>query len=456
MKQTKKTPVRLEDVEEFEFVKRIPRAAITDEIRAGVRKLDEEEEIERFLREILPDHTKTPHTSTEIVDILTTHVTYAGQPRLAAFINKGKAYPKVIAKEVSHQIVRVQQLHHLGLIVLLAVGDIQDDAKRDLLFTATNTRADYMIVDMDDIARLFIAAHKICPKDGTPYEGGRCRKCGTPASEPIKVTVNIFEEPRYDILSHEDVSIGTAKRYKATILTDPHYSKETVKEVIKAATLELRQSTFYGSKQAAERFGKQEAGCVFLFVYVDRRDLQPVNWVCRTSWIRSDVPEMFRPPTSGDDWIGEIQIDWRADYDQMRTFWLSRFVKKETWTQQVEQLLPIVERMVQEVEKLLDQYKRNQAAKDTVHQTLTRMETQATNLYQKAGEQGLAPPECQQCETIFQCMMGSFHTIFLPFMTGGKANWDWEQKHRIVQDGLQRYTEEHREFLYEWKRIGKW
>ena len=226
--------------------------------------------------------------------------------------------------------------------------------------------------------------------------------------------------------------------------------------MIKAATLELRQSTFYGSKQAEERFGKQEAGCVFLFVYVDRRDLQPVNWVCRTSWIRSDVPEMFRPPTSGDDWVGEIQIDWPADYDEMRTFWLSQFVKKETWTQRIEQLVPTVEKMVQEVEKLLDQYKSDKAGKDTVHQTLTRMETQATNLYQKAGEQGLAPPECQQCETIFQCMMGSFHMIFLPFMTGGKANWDWEQKLRIVQDGLQRYTEEHREFLYEWKRIGKW
>jgi hypothetical protein len=46
--------------------------------------------------------------------------------------------------------------------------------------------------------------------------------------------------------------------------------------------------------------------------------------------------------------------------------------------------------------------------------------------------------------------------IFLPFMTGGKANWDWEQKLWIVKDGLRRYTEERREFLYEWKRIGKW
>jgi hypothetical protein len=113
LEQGKKAPVRLEGIEEFAPVRCISRTAITDEIRVGVRKLDEDKEIERFLREILPDHTRTPHTSTEIADILTTHVTYAGQPRLAAFINKGKAFPKVTAKEVSHQIIRVQQLHHL-------------------------------------------------------------------------------------------------------------------------------------------------------------------------------------------------------------------------------------------------------------------------------------------------------------------------------------------------------
>ena len=87
---------------------------------------------------------------------------------------------------------------------------------------------------------------------------------------------------------------------------------------------------------------------------------------------------------------------------------------------------------------------------------LEQLEPTATSLYQKVCEQGFAPPECQECETVFGSMIGSFHMIFLPFMTGGKANWDWEQKLWIVKDGLRRYTEERREFLYEWKRIGKW
>lgn len=455
MEQRQRNPLRLEDVEEFQFVKLLPRIAITDEIRAGVRKLDEDKEIERFLREILPDRTKTPHNSSEIADILTPHVTVAGQPRLAAFVNKGKSFPKVTSTDVSHQILRLHQIRQLGIIVLLAVGHIQDNAVRDFVAFADLSQTDYMIVDIDDVARLFIGAHKICPKDGTPYENGKCRKCSASADEPTQIHIDIFEKLRYDILSHHDIS-DTAKRYYVNILTDPHYTKETVKEVIKTVTLEIRQSNFYGSEQVKKRFGRREAGCVFLFVYIDRHDIQTTNWICRTSWIDSGVPEIFRSPTSGDDWVGDIQIDWNKNYEEMRKFWLSQFVKKETWTQEVEQFLPIMNKMVQEVEKLLEKYKKNEIGKEAFYRHLTKMVSKATRLNQKVGEQGFAPPECKDCEEIFQCMVGSFYMIFIPFIPGGQAHWDWEQKLRVMQDGLQKYTEEHREFLYEWKRIGKW
>ena len=126
MEQKKLIPVRLEELEEFTVAGRIPRHAITQDILAGIRQLDEKTEIEPLLREIFPDPTNTPHTSTEVVDILTTHVTYlhSGQPCLAAFVNKGKSYPKVTSKKVAHQMLRLLQIPEIGLIVLLAVGDI--------------------------------------------------------------------------------------------------------------------------------------------------------------------------------------------------------------------------------------------------------------------------------------------------------------------------------------------
>ncbi len=130
-------PTLIEDIEEFELVRRIPRRGIDNQILAGVRQLDEANELEPFLREILPDVTETAHSATEIADILTTHVTIRGVPRLAAFVNKGKATPRVTSKLVVHQVMRLQSVPGLNLIVLLAVGDIQDDIKRDFLQVAT-------------------------------------------------------------------------------------------------------------------------------------------------------------------------------------------------------------------------------------------------------------------------------------------------------------------------------
>jgi hypothetical protein len=130
------------------------------------------------LREILPDFTETSHTSTEIADILTSHITYSGRAHLTAFVNKGKSSPKVTSKQVAHQIIRLKDIDLLDFIVLLAVGNIQDDIKRDVTFIAEQKDADYMIVDAIDIARLFIAYGKICHKDGTPYKNNECPSYG--------------------------------------------------------------------------------------------------------------------------------------------------------------------------------------------------------------------------------------------------------------------------------------
>ena len=169
--------MRLGEIQEFWEVNKISRRAITPKILSRVRDLDEKEEIEPFLREILPDFTETPHTSTEIADILTSHITYSGRAHLTAFVNKGKSSPKVTSKQVAHQIMRLKDIDLLDFIVLLAVGDIQDDIKRDVTFMAEQKAADYMIVDAIDIARLFIAYCKICHKDGTPYQGFTPESC---------------------------------------------------------------------------------------------------------------------------------------------------------------------------------------------------------------------------------------------------------------------------------------
>lgn len=52
MEQEKLIPMRLEDLEEFAVAGRIPRHAITQDILAGIRQLDEKTEIEPLTRNL--------------------------------------------------------------------------------------------------------------------------------------------------------------------------------------------------------------------------------------------------------------------------------------------------------------------------------------------------------------------------------------------------------------------
>ena len=120
--------LKIFEIDEFAEVKNIPPIAITELIIQNIRNLDEEKELEKFLREIIFDPIQTPHGPTEIVDILT-DLNYDGKKRTAAFVLKGKSYPKVSAREVTHQLARLHTIPNLNTAILGAVGNIQDDAQ---------------------------------------------------------------------------------------------------------------------------------------------------------------------------------------------------------------------------------------------------------------------------------------------------------------------------------------
>lgn len=447
-------PVRLEDIEEFEIVRRIPRGVINDSILDGVHQLNEKEVVEPFLRDILPDKNETAHTSTEIADILTTHVTHAGHPVLAAFVNKGKATPKVRARDIAHQVIRLRQIHFLGLMVLLAVGNIQDDAKRDFLQVAKDGNVDYMIVDAIDVARLFIAFHKICPKDGNPYRDGRCQKCGTPVTKPIKLTLDVYEEPIYTTLSLNDICHGLAKRYSANILTDSHYPKATIREVIKRATWELGQSRYYRSNQTKSHFGDRDADCVFLFVYPTLQDTQTFNWICRTAWVRPDLPEGSRPANiGGDEWLGEIEVDWNENYHAIRNYFHNHVGKKEVWIQKIDTHIPKIDIMVQDAKRLLEIYGKNEIEQQEFQETMKILEPKSLRIFLDTSSQEFPPLECKECDDFFQRVVCSFHNIFVPFMAHGQEIWDWGTRLNLMRDNLKRYEEDLNGFRHEWRKV---
>lgn len=444
--------IQLDDIEEFSLVRRVPRAAITDEVLNGIRQLHETQHIEPFLRSILSDTTETPHGSTEIADILTTQVTYGGQPQMAAFVNKGRSTQRVRSRDVAHQVVRLGRVPRVDLMALLAVGEIQDDIKADLLQVSRDAGAKYMIVDARDVARLFIAYQKVCPKDGTPFSDGRCPQCGTSADEPVELTIKLHESLRYEFLSHNDVSHAGAKQYRANVLTDPHYLKPALREVIKDTTWALRQSNYYRSPITEGHFGQQEAGCVFLFVYLDLRDVQQTNWICRTQWIRPDLPERFKPQTwHGDERLGDIVIDWNEHYESRRS-WIQHGTKQD-WVQKVELLLPKMEMRVEQAAITFNARLAGELADAEFDQTMTRLESEARDIVRDGESKEIPPVECKEASSAFRQLLTTFHNIFVPFASWTRGQRDWRFKEWHVRTYLGYYAEEQQGFRYELKKI---
>ena len=158
----------------FAKTRSIPESAISAEILKEVKELREKERLEVWIQEIIGSHDKTPHGPTEIADIISTRGTVLGTYRYSAFILKGKGTPKVSSKKIGPQILKLNQLTGLSLAILIATGDIQDDAYRDFIATAEGIGCDYLVISRLDLARLLIAYNKICPHDGLPITDGSC------------------------------------------------------------------------------------------------------------------------------------------------------------------------------------------------------------------------------------------------------------------------------------------
>ncbi len=166
--------ISVHEIEEFSDIQTMPDSAITDTIIHNTRQLDEAGEMERFIREIVYDRNETPHGPTEIADILTTHVRLMGKKQVAAFVLKGKSFKRISSRDVVHQFAKLRQIPNLDLMVFGALGNIQDDAKRDFFQIAMDADCNYLIMDVHDLAKLFIAYEKLCPKDGLPFDDSGC------------------------------------------------------------------------------------------------------------------------------------------------------------------------------------------------------------------------------------------------------------------------------------------
>lgn len=169
--------VPIEAFDNFKNVKEVSEIDISLPVLETVRRLDERDEFEPFLRCILGDVESTPHGPAELVDIYTHKLSLKGEFGMGAFILKGKSFPTVRPANVSHQIYRLKKIDGLSFAIFASPGIILDAAKEQFCATCNEANIRYAIFSTIELARLFVAYGFICPRDGSLISAGRC-KCG--------------------------------------------------------------------------------------------------------------------------------------------------------------------------------------------------------------------------------------------------------------------------------------
>ncbi len=340
--------VRPEAVDELREIATAPfiASAIVDSLRHA----DERSQVEPALMRVIGEVDETPHGPTEIADITTAHLRVLGRPAFAGIVIKGKASRTVRATEIADQLQRAAALPSVGLIVLAAVGDIQDDAKQRLAWLADRVKADWLILDRGDLARLFVAYGELCPNDGSWLGGKACAKCDyrRPASGRVS-------RPPYTILSLEDVSTGGAKRYGVHLLVPPGLRDDEIEARVRTAIPALRAQRYSRNKQVESAHGRRLADVVFLFVYEDVTDRPFANWICRALWVSPDLDERFAPTRLGtpDSIDTALQVQWNSTYDVMAALLADR-LDKGTYLRDLDRYLAAADRIVAEARSILE------------------------------------------------------------------------------------------------------
>lgn len=388
--------IKINEIEEFSDIIRVPNDVITEEIIVNVRNLHETKELEPFIQEIIHDHNDTPHGPTEIADIISYHITIGGKNLNTAIVLKGKSFDKVKSIDVAHQFMKVRQIPEIDLIILAAAGAIQDDTIRDFQQTALDADVNYLIIDAQDLARLLIAYEKICPSDGTPFNDNVCGKGHTKKENPT-ISMQVRENLKHEVINLQDVSNALSKRYNAHVIVDRHYSNELIRKIIPMANEKVKNENF--GKNATKFWQKSQAHVVNLYFAQDQADIHHANWICRTTWVdfSRDTDLIV---SDGDETIDGIEVYWESDYQHFRMVHELNLVSKSEY---LDFSLPLLDEMIRlgnEMVTYFEDYKNDKITEEVFLKQVKDYSIETDKLNFRWGSRTSPPLDCLDFENI--------------------------------------------------------
>jgi hypothetical protein len=391
---------------------------------------------------IIGEVDETPHGPTEIADLASVHLRVFGRPTFAGVVIKGRARRSVRASDIAHQLQRAAALPGLGLLVLAAVGDIQDDAKQAIAWLADKADVDWLILDRSHLAHLLIAYGELCPSDGSWLSGSACPSCGWSSGSDLR---NRATQPT--ILSLEDSSHATARRYGVHLLMPAGLSRAELASMIRGIVPELRAQDYSRNEQAEAAFGGRLADVLFIFVYEDVVDRAAANWICRALWVSPALPKSSRPMSWGeaDPMDPKLTIDWNVAHTAISAVLSDRLQKGP--------YLRIVDSYIADAIRLTG-WAGNIVERAPIDETELESLSEQVELLDGPDRSRAAPFECADLDNAFEALAGDLLNLALPFSERGVATWP-ERGTRLwlAREALRRFHLDLDTFRFEREKV---
>lgn len=242
---------------------------------------------------------------------------------------------------------------------------------------------------------------------------------------------------RYDLLKQEDISHAGAKRYSAQILIDSKYTKDEVKSVIEEVTESLINSNYYKNEKLKSHFSNKKADVVWLFIANRLSDVSNANWICRTSWINSDLIETMRPiDMRGNDSVGEIKIEWNDKYEELSEFYDGFLTTKDKFLTQHDNL---ISRNKEVIEPLIDLFNKEIGMKGdfkSVIKYAADYKEAIDTIYGEANNMPFAPHDCKELDKLTQSFFAHSHNLFLYYSKKGLETWQEENRTFLMKQDI--------------------
>lgn len=446
--------VRLQDIDQFFDVVRVPESAVTAEVLDGVRALDERRELEPMMRELLWDPTETHHGPTEIADILTSKVCVRGNKCFGAFVLKGRGTPKVRPPDIDHQVLRLRQLPDLGLMALVAVGHVQDAVQRDFIQVAMDAKCDYLIVDAVDCARLLIAYEKICPRDGTAFNNDGLCAHGHEQSPGVELTISVRDDLQYEIVELKDVSHAGARRLSAKLIVNRQYSRDVLREILRSATKAVTDSAYCRNDRVAKRWSGHPANVVWLYLATDLQDLRNCNWIVRSEWIDQSLDPRMRPlPLKGSETLDGIAVMWNESYDSMRGFYGQNTAGKGDYLALLEPLLERARTVGMEICSRFDQLDTGTITEDDMIAYMRQVSAEVNAISSDSGNLPFPPSDARDYDSRAQSLFGWLWNMDLYYSERGLETWPEKNRTSMMRSTVQDFRSDLDRLAFEREKL---